>query len=82
MLETDPPLLDVPEEAPGSCCTNGVANKQTECNYDFLLLSPGVRSHIKQHCVNKDFNKATLMDCLSVSLPPLSVCLEFQHVVG
>lgn len=81
MLETDP-LSDVPEEASGSCCTNGVANKQTECNHDFLLLSPRVSSHIKQHCVNKDFNKPTLMDCLSLSLPLPCLSLEFQHVVG
>lgn len=84
MLETDTPLGAVRGLPLGAAAQMEVANKKTECNRDFVLVSPRVRFHIKQHCVNKDFNKATLMDCLSLSLPSLSLSLflSFQHVVG
>lgn len=83
MLETDTPVGAVRGLPLGAAAQMEVANKKTECNHDFLLVSPGVRFRIKQHCVNKDFNKATLMDCLSLSLsPPSCLSLFFQHVVG
>lgn len=75
MLETDTPVGAVRGLPLGAAAQMEVANKKTECNHDFLLVSPRVKSHIKQHCVNKDFNKAMLMDCLSFSpcLPPLPI---------
>lgn len=82
MLEPDTPLGAVRGLPLGAAAQMEIANKKTECNHDFLLVSPGVRFRIKQHCVNKDFNKATLMDCLSLSLSLPCLTLLFQHVVG
>lgn len=74
MLETDAPLGVVRGRPLGAAAQTEVANKEPTCNRDFLLVSPGVGFRIKQHCVNKDFNKATLMDCLSLSLSLLPAC--------
>lgn len=83
MLKTDTPLGAVRGLPLGAAAEIEVANKKTQCNHDFLLVSPRVRFHIKRHCVNKDFNKATLMDCLSLSLSldPTCIGLTVQSVL-
>uniref|UniRef100_A0A8C9EGL1 FAM20 C-terminal domain-containing protein n=2 Tax=Phasianidae TaxID=9005 RepID=A0A8C9EGL1_PAVCR len=68
-LETDTPVGAVRGSPLGTAAQMEVANKKTECNHNFLLVSPRVGFCIKEHCVNKDFNKAVLMDCLSLSQP-------------
>lgn len=70
MLETDTPVGAVRGLPLGAAAQMEVANKKTECNHNFLLVSPRVGFCIKEHCVNKDFNKAVLMDCLSLSPGP------------
>lgn len=48
MLETDTPVGAVRGLPLGAAAQMKVANKKTECNHDFLLVSPRVKSHIKQ----------------------------------
>lgn len=70
MLGTDAPLGAVRGRPLGAAAQTEAANKETNRSRDFLLVSPRVGFCVKQHCVNKDFNKATLMDCLSLSVCP------------
>jgi len=46
----------------------------------FYLYPPGVRFRIKQHCVNKDFNKATLMGCLSLFVSLCCLALSCSNM--